>query len=296
MTVTIWRWLLIDRIHMSVGIGSKDLYGFALSSLKGMKDIQADLVPNGKITITSGQFRTRLNYYPTMQEKIADIEIGVTKSKHRYFRLGLYPTKFGPGEFEHFKMVLDTLLPEFNYQRLFDSANVSYIELAADSLSHIAHSFIPFRGKCNCSHIFVDQEGNKGSTYLGSKVSALRFCIYDKRKQQLEKNKVATYNRHTRIEARNRYIGLCPCELPQMDNPFGRLDIADLKAARKISKGKAWQGFLNRCLEVGSAQALVEHPKQRQQYRKMLKTAAALWWNPADIWLGLPRAVNVIAP
>src|SRR5450759_4289811 len=122
MAVTIWRWLLIDRIHMSVGIGSKDLYGLVLSQLYGLKDIQADLVPNGKITINSGKYQTRLNYYPVKKkDKIADIVIGVTKSKHLYFTLCLYPTKFGPGEFEQFKETMSILLPEeFNYQRLYN--------------------------------------------------------------------------------------------------------------------------------------------------------------------------------
>jgi hypothetical protein len=105
MSVNIWRWLLVDRIHISVNV-SKYLHGVVVTQLKGMKDIQADLVPDGKITVFHKKFSTRLDYCPTKKKKIADIEIGATKSGHGYFRLGLYPSKFEPGEFEHFKEVL----------------------------------------------------------------------------------------------------------------------------------------------------------------------------------------------
>src|ERR1051326_1928759 len=158
VAVEIWKTLVIDRMNITVGIGGKDLHGFVLTQLKGMRDIQADLVPNGKIKIIPSQYTTRLDYHPTKKKKIADIEVGVTKSKHRYFRLGLYPSKFVAGEFEHLKWILSTLLDDFNYQKLYASGNVSYVELAADSLSHAAHSFIPFRPKCGYSAIYVDEK------------------------------------------------------------------------------------------------------------------------------------------
>ena len=168
MALHAWRYLVIDRIHISVGIGSKELHGFAVSQLKGLKDIQNDLVPNGKITLSLNDYVTRLNYYPTKKLKAAEIAVGVTKSKHCYFRLGLYPAKFQKGQFEHFKKMLGDLLPDFCYPKLFETGRVSYVEWAVDSLSHAAHSFIPFRAKCSCSSIFIDQHGTMGSTYVGS--------------------------------------------------------------------------------------------------------------------------------
>lgn len=298
MAVSIWKGLLIDRIHMCVAVGGKDLYGFVLSQVHGMKDIQAQLVPHGKIMVNSKKYHTRMDYYPKKnKDKIADIEIGTTKSKHKYFKLGLYPSKFGPGEFEHFKYILEVLLPEFNYPCLYNTSKVSYIELAADSLSITAHSFIPFRARCNCSKVFHEQDGSKGTTYVGSETSKLMFRIYDKFKQLMAKNLPAPYKKHTRIEARCGSNGLSPCDLlSQMVNPFEKLEVADLLAARNASKAKEWQSFLDQCLIVGSAKALAQHPKQRKNFMCMLRAAAVWWWNPQHVWKGLPRALCAIAP
>lgn len=160
----------IDRIHMSVSVTSKDLYGFVIAQLHGMKDLQSELLPNGKITVRIEKYLTRMSYYPNKKRKIAEIEIGTTKSKHKYFRLSLFPSQFGSGEFENFKEVLALMLPEFNYQKLYSTAKVSYIELAADSASQAQHSFIHFRAKCNSSEIIPESDGTKGSTYVGSKL------------------------------------------------------------------------------------------------------------------------------
>ncbi|MBI3374985.1 MAG: hypothetical protein HY017_24955 [Betaproteobacteria bacterium] len=289
-------YLLVDRIHINVGVGSKALHGFVVTQLKGMKDIQGDVVPDGKITITENKYRTRLNYYPTKKRKIAELEVGA-KAHHRYFKLVLYASKFGPGEFEQLKWVLSELLPDFNYPKLFETGRVSYVELAADSLTHIAHSFVPFRAKANNSWVHDDGNGVKGSTYLGSKLSALRFCIYDKHKQQVENHLPVTDPLRTRVESRSRHIGLPPCELPKMVNPFLKLEVADLQKARDASEDHTWQEFLDLCFVLGSARALAQQTKyKRTQFMKMLRASAAPWWNPQYVWKDLPRAIAAIAP
>lgn len=298
MSLSIWKPLLIDRIHIAVSIVSSELYSFAWGQLNGIEDLKTELVPDGTIKIFKNKYVTRLSYYPIKKRMIASIEIGTTKSKHRYFRLGLYPSKFQQGEFERFKEILSELLPEFKYQQLYETGKVSYIELAADSLTHAAHSFIPFRRRCNHSSIYVDKTGSKGSIYLGSVKSNLRFCIYDKRKQQLEKKAAVTHSKYTRIESRSRHIKLSPCELlSKMDNPFTKLQIADLHIARHTSQNNEWQSFLNDCLEDGSAQALANLPKsQRAKFMKILNTTAVPWWRPNSVWGGLSKALTAISP
>ncbi len=81
-----------------------------------------------------------------------------------------------------------------------------------------------------------------------------------------------------------------------MVNPFMRLEVADLHAARQITLNKRWQEFLNRCLALGSATALTYYPKQRKQYAGFLRKASASWWKPEKVWTGLPQALAVIAP
>ena len=63
---------------------------------------------------------------------------------HRYFRLTLHPSKFKSGEFEDFKSLLEHLLPDFNYVKLYHTGMVNYLELAADCLSQTHHSFLPY--------------------------------------------------------------------------------------------------------------------------------------------------------
>ena len=138
--------------------------------------------------------------------------------------------------------------------------------------------------------------GDKGTTYLGSESSALRFRIYDKKKQKADKGAPSLDVVHTRIEAVSKRVGLAPCDLLAMKNPFNRLWIADLDAARAKSLDPEWMEFLAQCLEVGSAAALAANPKRRKKYRAMLKSAAVPWWNPTHQWHGLPRALAVITP
>ncbi len=296
MSITVWKTTMIDRIHMSISV-SKSLHGYLVSILKGLPQMQSDYVPNGKITITEQHYLTRLNWYPAKNRKIAELEIGSTKSGHRYFRLGLYPSKFRSDEFEHFKWLFTTLMP-WPYAKLYEGARVSYVELAADSLTHMAHSFIPFRPQCWYSAIYVDGKGEPGTTYLGSKTSALRFRIYDKHRQLQQKGLPSAYQKHTRFEAVARHTGLTPDELAsKMHNPFARLEVADLLTAQQMSKAKPWQDFLVQCLAVGSAAALANcYPNQRRHYVKHLRKAAAPWWKPEERWQGMPNALKVIAP
>jgi hypothetical protein len=295
--ITIWKKLIIDRVHMTIPVGSKYLHGVLVSILKGLPDVQGNHVPNGKIKITEHHYLTRLDWYPSKNRRIAELEVGATKSKHRYFRVGLYPSKFKPGEFEYFKWALSTLLP-WSYAILYEGARVSYMELATDSLSHAAHSFIAFRPKCGYSMIYIDAKGELGTTYLGSQTSALRFRIYDKDRQLKQNGLPSAHNPHTRIEAVSRHTGLVPSELvSKMTNPFARLEIADLPTAQHLTKAKSWQDFLVRCLEVGSAAALSHcYPNQRRQYVKHLRKAAAPWWQPKEVWKGLHHALVAIAP
>lgn len=298
MALTIWNPLLLDRIHMTVGVSGKTLYGASVSRLYSIKAKQAILVPNGKIVVVQGNYITRIDYYPDKnRDKVAEIELGSTKSKYKYFKLSLYSSKFKAGEFESLKKMLAQMLPEFNYQKLYYTAKVSYIELAADTRSHDKHGFIPFRSRCNKSHI-DPHNGYKGATYLGSEDSSLFFSIYDKHKQLVDKKQVTPHAVHTRIELRQRYTGLSPCELlAGLKNQFVKLEVADLHGARQASKEKAWQIFIDRCLVVGSADALAALPKkQRTAYMKLLRANAAWWWKPQHVWKNLPHALSVIVP
>lgn len=295
-----WVWLGVDRIHLTVGIGDQSLYKFILGQLYFMveKDTQCQLVPHGKITIKPEQYVTRLSYYPSKDRQIASITIGTTKMKHKYFTLSLFPSKFSANEFEVLREVVGLLLPDVSYANLYQTARVSYLELAVDSLSHAAHTFIPFRSRCNISNIHQDKAGMMGTTYLGSATSGMLCRVYDKRKQLLESNLQAPYQIQTRIEAVLRHTGLKPCELGEkMKNPFARIEIADLGLAQAASNESPWQKFLSNCLATGSAGALSQCSKyQRKQFLTKLRASAAPWWNASHVWQGFPNAIAEISP
>ena len=299
MTISIWYPQMIDRIHMTISIGKNThLYGVLIGQLTGMKDIQSNLVPKGKITVSKQKYVTRLGYYPAdKKRKIAELEIGSTKSSHMYFKLGLYPSKFQSNEFATFKEHMEILF-QITYDLMFHTARVSYIELAADSMTHQFQTFIPFRQRINWSRAWPLEDVEKSTVNLGSELSKKRFCIYDKAKELADKKCAGKHKIRTRFEARLRHIGMSASDIQEhLPNPFSCLEIASLAKAREASTSAEWHSFLDRCLEDGSAQALSQCTKPaRKQYTTALRTCAVTWWNPDYLWQVLPRALDAIAP
>jgi hypothetical protein len=297
MSISIWHRQIVDRIIMNIGIGSSsELYGVLIGQLMEMKGLQSHLVPNGKITISKQKYVTRLGYYPTKNRKIADLTVGSSKSKHMYFSLGLYPSKFAPSEFAVLKEHLD-LMFQIPYKLLFDEGNVAYLELAADSLTHATHTFIPFRAHTHKSQIPKESE-EKSTVYLGSKTSKKRFCSYNKAKQLFETGCPGTHKLRTRFEVRLRHIGMTASQIAtDLPNPFSPIEIADIAKARCLSTDIAWQAFLDDCEVAGSAHTLAQCPKHtRKKYMTRLRACSAPWWNPDFLWKGIHSALEVVAP
>ncbi|OOG58897.1 replication initiation factor domain-containing protein [Polaromonas sp. C04] len=307
--MSIWKRLLVDRISITVVIGSKDFYHQTENRLYTLKAKQPALLPLGKIKVFQGQYLRRLDYYAAYgkskasKRKIADIKVGANrlfggKSMHRYFSLTLYPSQFKAGDFQTFKDLLTAVMPEFNYAKLHQTGKVTYLELAADSLTHKHHSFLPYRKYTKTSKIWKEDGGHLGTTYIGSNTSPQRFRIYDKHKQLLDTGKEPYSNvfPQTRIEAVVRKLGVAPVDLINMKNPFKKLAIADLAAAKAASDDQDWQDFIVESLKIGVPQALSNHPTIRKKYMAMLDTVQAPWWSPEFLWQGLPKALAVIAP
>ena len=301
MTVGIWYRLILDRIHLSMSIVSKEHYGIVMGQLEEMKAMQAQLVPLGRIGIRKKQYSTRLDYHPRKKGgKIADIEVGVTPEKHMYFRLGLYPSKFRGADFEVLKSQLNAFFGHDFYESVYGTARVSYIELAVDSLKLERANLIPFRSRTNQSSIYENKDGSKGSVYLGGLKSDTRFCIYDKARQ-LADTKQSGHSQHkvrTRIEARLRHTKLSPCELVHsLPNPFKRLGLADRNSARLLTDNGQWHDFLDGCETAGSAATLSQCSKEtRKKNMDMLRTCRVANWNPDYFWEGLPVAIAAIEP
>lgn len=309
MSVTIWRRLRVDRIGIIVVIPSPDLFKHVYGQLFSIEEMQAELLPAGRIFVREKGYTTRLDYYPAYthkkagRRKIVDITVSGYKAKgktnlSKYLKLMLYPSQFHAGEFEHFKSVFDKLMGDISYSGLYHMGKVTYLELAVDSLTHKQHSFLPYRKYVKESDIWQEKDGHLGSTVVGSLSSKFYFRTYDKHKQLLDTGK-APHTKllpHTRIEAVLRRLGVAPVELIHMKNPFTKLLIADLEMALAANNEKDWQDFIVESLIVGVPKALSNHPTTRKKHLARLDTLPVPWWQPEAIWLDLPTALAVIAP
>jgi len=143
------------------------------------------------------------------------------------------------------------------------SARVTRLDLAVDDLLHPVHSFVPFRRLCNVSGIYTSWCGQKGTIYLGSKLSPLQFANYDKARQLLETGGQPQFQIQTRLEARYRYLGISPSQIATtVQNAFVRLEIADLAKAYAACSCQKWKDFLAWCSSVGSCKALAQLPSK----------------------------------
>lgn len=298
MPVSISMQMVVDRIRFHVLV-EKTLCSHIWSQFKEMVILSKDIVPQGRIRMWTGKHgQTRLIYQPVKRRTIAVMGVGTTASKHYYFGLDLFPTRFQVGEFDHFKSVLTAILDIVAYEKLYVDANVSYLELAVDSLSFQMGSFLPYFAKSSKSHVHQLSDGT-GGIYLGAEAAKLRFCVYDKARQMWEvQKKVSDHKIRTRIEARIHTTGLHAADLEvALPNPFPKLEIADRSALLNNSHHPKLSEFLKGCQSSGPSTALNQlGPKDRRQVLQDLRKARAWWWNPTSCWDSLPKALAVLKP
>ncbi|MDM7948293.1 hypothetical protein [Hydrogenophaga sp.] len=291
--------LVIDRIHVTVAVPSKTLFGLLISQLYEILSLQEDIFPTGKIKLIKKDYYTQLDFSQSPDRKTAEIIAGSTKSKHLYFKLVLYLTKFKQEEFENFKHILNVLLSEWAYEKLLFQSRVSYLEIAKDFVNKAYPEFFPYHPNVKLSKIyFGKKDGEKGSTNLGSVASVRRFCVYDKAKQLVEEQSGSNFEKLIRVEVRLRKTGMSPYELLEgLENPFHGLRILSVQKLLSTSQEEAWLAFVEQCRCVGTAQALGACSKQnRKLYKTRLDDASVDWWDSSKTWAGWPAAFAAIVP
>ena len=311
MTVNIARKLVVDRIAIKLVLGAPEYVQFIREAMESMEEMESTLLPSGRIILRKNQYQWRLDYYPQYiwkkagRRKIVDLILGAYKAPGKkaidhYLRLTLYPSQFRGEEFQHFKHTLDLLFDMFTYDMFYMVGMVTYLELAWDTLSHKNHEFLPYRKWCTKSEIQVEDTGFHGTLYVGSKSSSLWFRVYDKVKQLKDTGKSTKVEilPCTRIEAVLQSLGRTPAKLLEIDeNPFKRLQIADLQQVKAIELGDDWKAFIAESLHVGVPRALKERPdKVRSKYLSMLDDCQVKWWKPDWVWKQLPGAVAILMP
>lgn len=289
---------VVDRVGMTVGVGGGNSYAFLIAQMDDLLDNSMGLLLGGKFTIVKEKYSKRLNFWPEKKRTTANIEVGVTKSKHKYFKLGLYPSKFRDGDLDKIKFILSTLFSDWSYEGLFASARVSYIEIAHDFLNKDTAFYLPYHSASRTSEFHKNPDGSNGSAYLGSKKSSKRYCVYDKAKQLIETQGKSNLKKRMRVEVRLRKTGLKPVQLVDgLENPFQGLELLDVQTLVDLSDEAAWVDFVQACRCVGTASALKQcNKKLRKLYKARLESAKVGWWDANQWWSKWPSAVAAIQP
>lgn len=302
MAVSILRQLELDRIRFYVPSLCNQLHWYAWEQLAELEVFAKDLLPAGEIKL--GHFKDKhkilhrvLIYRPDAKRDIAEIRVGRTPTMKGYFSLDLYPSRYKESEFLRFQEILDMFLGEFNYAKLYLTANVTYAEFAIDSLSAKMGSLIPIFGKSTTSYVHQLEDGT-GGHYVGAKTGN-RFVLYDKRRQLIEQHGISSDSPiRTRIEARIHSLGMTAAKISNhLDNPFLKLELSDFYSTQQALHKTPYTGFVDRILEVGTSKALHEHPpKQRRFLRAQLLKHRVWWWKPETYWKHLPNAMATVLP
>lgn len=290
--------LTIDTIDLLVSVAGHELYKQLWGQMYGFEEIDGYWPKGWKVKAKPGKASLRLHISPQKKREIALLELGTTKQKHRWFKLRLYPNNFHGKEFEIVQEAMETLLPGFEYLKLFYSAKVSRVDLAIDSYSHDLDQLTPYHPNLKTSGRHVDKNGILGTLYLGGRSSALRYRIYDKKKHLKEKKSVVSaWTKFTRFEAMIRRTGLpASALLGALENPFSSLSVVMTEKAKKLYPDDfPWRGFLKRSKIEGSPAALsLESPTARKKYRARL---VSLGFKLPNSWPGsLAAALWRIAP
>lgn len=293
MSVEIWKHLAIDRIGITIPVPNIGMFNFVKSQMVQVAISKKELFPGGEVKPQFTNDGAQLWFNSSKSKRrIAEIILSTTKSKYRYIKLSLYPSRYSGAEFDQLKKILSECL-QHPYEVFYESGRVSYLELAADTLSHAKHTFIPFRAYCTKSKAW---SYGFGTIWVGSEKGNCWFAIYDKQKQLIDNKLPAPHKQHTRIEARLRDTGLSPSALVSLPNPFIKLEIADFIKAKLISKSNEWNLFLLKCVSLGAQAALTLFKKWRKKFLILLRSSAASWWEPEYIWQYFAQALKTIAP
>jgi len=294
--ITLIKRIKVDTIEFVISLPSNAQFSFLLGQLPEWKAFEKKFVPNGKITVKKGKYFTRMSYFPASKRMLASVHLGSTPEKKKFAKISLQIGKAKGSEFAKFQENLATLMEFFNYQKLFETAHVTRIDLAIDVYGRAPSELLVYGGRIQKSH-YYDDGGVKGTLYLGSNKSNLYFRIYDRGAKSAGKG--APCVPCTRIEANIKNVPATPNGLlASLQNPFEKIFVADLKVARKIEGALTWwQEFLTAAEKIGSAAAMAELKKsEKKKARAFLQAARVPWWDAQKSWQALDDALAVLEP
>jgi len=128
------------------------------------------------------------------------------------------PALLAQDDWVDFNSLIETMF-NFGVKEVWEEFKVSKLEVAMDVAIPFAEMvcFSPGITATDTSCL------KDGTMYIGARYGRRSFCIYDKRKQLLEKKKFKLGKDLTRVEVRLRSLGKSLSQFANLDNPFGKL-------------------------------------------------------------------------
>src|SRR5579864_5516953 len=239
-------------------------------------------------------------------DELCLIQIDAVDSTHSMFRLEFNPAKLSDRGRKRLRQHLtDLFLADFD--EVMAAVKITTMDSAVD-ISHVNFAtLVVTENKKRKSGAWGKNLGGNGQIetfYLGSKRSDEQVKVYNK-KEQLKSTGRDPGQEITRVEVtqipkpKDKKTGrlghgIHLTELHLLRNPFARIQLSSLPAARKYSDSDRWTMFLGCCESRGVQGALsgIGDDKLRRIYLKRVIRGAFSWWNPDAIWKGLPLALR----
>ena len=301
MTIYIDKMIKIDRVLLG-GLGATSA---VLSNLRNkLTYISEYFYKHYKyktITTCNRKYYCSIHFKTKHNLAMVRIVVGITKSKDYYITWELWPQNITADDFKFFTTTILKLndgYPAFIYDNVFSKGKINKIELACDLKTPDIHELIFWKPRTRSSHIYkYPNSTQKGTKYLGSLKSQLRFAIYDKAKQLREKKIYTPWQSYTRIEARLAKIKITLKQLPNIISPFLKLHISSAIDCKEKWKEPEWHQFIETALEFGYSTAIsIQTKTARTIFHKRLKECAVTFWKPEGLLINLYKEVRELHP
>ena len=219
--------------------------------------------------------------------------------------LNFFRIEFNPSNTDvlSLKARLDDILPG-GYDHLMKSGTVTCIDLTFDVSYPDDTDVIAMYPKMKVEK-HVGKGGVTEAKYLGAIGSNKLIALYDKTAQITYKNKKIPVglkkplptDKLLRVELRLLETGYTLKEMEAFSNPFKGLTLVAFPGSKsKAYYDPTWTLFLSVCQDKGIPGALAHFDAgDMKEYKKRIDAEGRTdWWNPEDVWSGLPAAMKAI--
>lgn len=301
--------LKIDRLEISYRFESRNFFPVEFINDR-LRDAVADNTarrlgfrsyPNSEKP--SPRFAITLNVRPrrilVVETGIVEIGNGIT-CPYAKFEFNVQKLVVDDSSRASFHEAMFDLLPGGGYRELCENGYVLYAEFAADFESIDVTSIDAFSELTENGRWFPANSPRE-TISLGKNQGTREysFTIYDKSKQERQKEGRLRRRQITRIEAKRRfnhtkiYRKIRLAELPTIENPFASLRIYESAKIAQALAASRHKNFLEAVQHRGIQEAFAGTRGSRRTSRfSLIEKCRVGWWAPESVWEGRDNAVR----